>query len=65
MSSHFEERFVSTPKSHTEHRSNKTGQFVDTNYGKRHPDTTTRERVPNPGHGDTGRYDSNKKPPSK
>lgn len=41
--------------SHTEHRSNNTGRFVTTKYGENHPTKTTKEAVPNPGRGDTGR----------
>lgn len=49
-----------TPASHTQHRSNNSGRFVKDSYGKSHPDSTTRERVPNAGYGDTGRYDKKK-----
>lgn len=41
--------------SHVEHRSNASGQFVTTKYGQSHPSTTTKEHVPSPGRGDTGR----------
>ena len=37
-------------------RDNKTGQFVPLKDTERRPDTTTRERIPLPGRGDTGRY---------
>ncbi len=46
---------MATKNSHTEHRSDKTGQFVTTKYGEAHPKSTTKESVPNPGRGDTGR----------
>ncbi|PUB72868.1 MAG: hypothetical protein DBP03_15220 [gamma proteobacterium symbiont of Ctena orbiculata] len=42
-------------QSHTGHRSSKTGQFVTETYAKRHPSTTQKESIPNPGRGDTGR----------
>ena len=41
--------------SHTGHRSSKTGRFVKGSYAKKHPDTTQKESIPNPGRGDTGR----------
>lgn len=41
--------------SHTGHRSNKSGRFVTDKYGKANPDKTTKEAIPNPGRGDTGR----------
>ena len=42
-------------KSHTGHRSSKTGRFVKEDYAKKHPSTTQKESIPNPGRGDTGR----------
>ena len=39
-------------KSHVQHRSNNTGKFVTNSYGEKHPKSTTREHVPNPGRGD-------------
>ena len=42
-------------KSHTGYRSSETGQFVTEEYAKRHPRTTQRESIPNPGRGDTDR----------
>ena len=48
-------------KSHIGHRSSKSGSFVKEDYAKRHPDTTQRERIPNPGHGDTDRGGGGKK----
>lgn len=38
-------------------RENRTGQFVPLRETARRPDTTQRERIPLPGHGETGRYD--------
>lgn len=43
----------STPKTHTAYRDAKTGQFTTEKYADKHPDTTVKERVPNPGRGDT------------
>lgn len=40
-------------KTHPQYRSSTTGRFVKESYGKSHPNTTQRERVPKPGHGDT------------
>lgn len=42
-------------QSHTGHRSSKTGRFVKESYAKKHPNTTQKESIPNPGRGDTGR----------
>lgn len=50
------------PRGHLGARDNNTGQFVPREELKRRPSTTTGEVIPNPGHGDTGRYDKNKKP---
>lgn len=36
-------------------RDARTGQFIPVEQAKRRPATTTVERVPKPGHGDTGR----------
>jgi hypothetical protein len=44
-----------TPKSHIGGRDARNGRFVTIQETKRRPDTTVRERIPNPGHGDTGR----------
>jgi hypothetical protein len=55
-----EEIAMTKSKGFKEDRDNKTGKFVTEKYADRHPDTTTREVVPKPGHGDTGRYDKNK-----
>lgn len=46
---------MASKNSHTGHRSNKTGRFVTKEYGERRPDKTTKEAIPNPGRGDTGR----------
>jgi hypothetical protein len=46
------------PASHTIYRDNRTGRILPTDVGeRRNPDTVTRERMPNPGRGDTGRSD--------
>lgn len=42
-------------KTHTGVRDTRTGQFVPKSEADRRPATTVRERVPNPGYGDTGR----------
>ena len=52
---------MSKKKSHTGHRSSITGQFVTKHYAKKHPTTTQKESIPNPGRGDTGRGKGNKK----
>ena len=41
-------------------RDNKTGQFVPLKETNQRPAGTTREHIPLPGHGDTGRYDKKK-----
>jgi len=46
---------MSSKKSHTGHRSSKTGRFVTERHAKRSPATTQKESIPNPGRGDTGR----------
>ena len=50
------------PRGHLGARDNKTGQFVPRTELKRRPASTTGEIVPNPGNGDTGRYDKPKRP---
>jgi hypothetical protein len=40
-------------KTHTEGRDSKNGQFITIKEAKNRPSTTTVERVPNPGYGDT------------
>lgn len=42
-------------------RDNKTGQFVPVKETNQRPGSTTREHIPLPGRGDTGRYDKDKK----
>ncbi len=42
-------------------RDNKTGEFIPIKETERRPETTTRERIPLPGFGDTGRSDKDKK----
>ncbi len=50
------------PASHLIWRDNRTGRVLPEKVGeRRHPDTVTHERMPNPGRGDTGRYDKKKK----
>ena len=41
--------------SHIGHRDSKTGQLVTKSYANRHPNTTQKESIPNPGRRDTGR----------
>lgn len=49
------------PRSRIAGRDSRTGQFIPVQETKWRPDTTERERVPLPGFGVSGRYDSNKK----
>jgi len=42
-------------------RDNRTGQFVPLKETEERPARTTRERIPLPGFGDTGRYDDKDK----
>jgi hypothetical protein len=42
-------------------RDNGTGKFVRVDETHRRPGSTTREHLPLPGHGDTGRYDKDDK----
>ncbi len=42
-------------QSHTGYRSSTTGKFVKKTYADKHPSTTQKESIPNPGRGDTGR----------
>lgn len=44
-----------TPKTHQSGRDAGNGQFTSVAQARRHPNTHIVERVPNPGHGDTGR----------
>jgi hypothetical protein len=46
---------MASKKSHTGNRSSKSGEFVTGSYAKKHPATTQKESIPNPGRGDTGR----------
>lgn len=48
-------------ESRVQYRNDNSGRFVPDNVGERRPGTHTREHVPLPGHGDTGRYDDNPK----
>ncbi len=43
----------SNRKTHDAGRDSKTGQFIPVKEAERRPNTTTVERVPNPGRGDT------------
>jgi len=50
------------PTSRIGGRDSSTGKFIPVRETERRPATTQRERIPLPGHGDTGRYDKpNKK----
>lgn len=42
-------------------RDNRTGEFVPLKETERRPATTTREIIPLPGRGDSGRYDKPKR----
>ena len=42
-------------QNHTGHRSSDSGRFVTEGYAQKHPRTTQKESIPNPGRGDTGR----------
>jgi len=42
-------------KAHRGARSAITGHFVKMSYAEKHPNTTVKENIPNPGYGDTGR----------
>lgn len=55
-----EEWIMAKKHSHPGYRSSKTGRFVTERYGKRHPSTTQKESIPNPGRGDTGRGNKKK-----
>lgn len=48
------------PKSRLGGRDNRTGQFVPLKETHQRPGSTTREHIPLPGRGDTGRYDKPK-----
>lgn len=52
---------MSSKKSHPGHRDSGSGQFVTEDYAKKHPKTTQKESIPNPGRGDTSRGDSKKR----
>lgn len=49
------------PQSRVAGRDNRTGEFVKVSETQRRPDSTTRERLPLPGFGDTGRGKGEKK----
>lgn len=46
---------MSKPKSHVGGRDSRNGQFIPVSETHRRPDTTVRERIPNPGYGVTDR----------
>lgn len=46
---------MSNKKSHPGHRDSESGLFVTEEYAKKHPKTTQKESIPNPGRGDTDR----------
>ena len=48
-------------KTHKVGRDSRTGEFIPVKEAERRPSTTTVERVPNAGHGDTGRNGGGKK----
>ena len=48
--------------SHPGHRDSEKGQFVTEQYAKKHPKTTQKESIPNPGKGDTGRGSGKRRP---
>lgn len=52
---------MSKPKGHIGGRDSRNGQFVPLRVTRQRPETTQREIIPNPGHGDSGRYDKPKK----
>lgn len=41
------------PTTHTGYRDSGTGQFITENKAKRNPDGTEKQKIPNPGHGNT------------
>lgn len=49
------------PSSRVGGRDNDSGRFVPLPETYRRPGSTTREHIPLPGHGDTGRYDKDRK----
>lgn len=48
-------------KTHTGYRDSESGQFVKKQYADKHPKTTQKESIPNPGRGDTGSGKKGKK----
>lgn len=46
-------------KSHTGYRDANTGLFVKREFADKHPKTTIKESIPNPGRGDTEKSKSN------
>ena len=51
---------MSDRKSRIAGRDNDTGRFVPVEETRERPKETTREHLPLPGHGDTGRYGNDK-----
>ena len=49
------------PESRLGGRDARSGQFIPIEEARRKPDTSVVERIPLPGHGDTGRGDDKKK----
>jgi hypothetical protein len=52
---------MSGKKSHPGYRDSDKGHFVTEEYAKKHPKTTQKESIPNPGRGDTDRGGSKKR----
>lgn len=48
-------------KSHRVARSAVSGKFVKKSYADKHPHTTVKENIPNPGHGTTDKGKGNKR----
>jgi hypothetical protein len=46
---------MTSKNSHTGYRDSKSGKIVTEKYAEKHPNTTQKESIPNPGRGDTGR----------
>ena len=46
---------MASKNSHPGHRDSTSDQFVTEKYAEKHPKTTQKESIPNPGKGDTGR----------
>jgi hypothetical protein len=46
---------MATKKSHVGYRDSETGQMVKESYAKKHPKTTEKQHIANPGRGVSGR----------